>query len=300
MAVGPFPPRGHAAHARPGPGALTRGASGVFGGRPDDLVAQLRPDLVDQRAEVGRRADLEPARTAQVHRERLLDAARPRRQQRDAVAQENGLLDRVRDVDHRLPELGPDAEDLLLHDRARLCVERGERLIHQEHLGIVGERAGDADPLLHAPGELVRIRLGEPAEATSAKISRARLPFRPRHAAVLGPNATLSTRCATAGAHAPGTPWRSARSGMLRMIDACRSTRARGRRTREATSTSRSRSAPRGRGTRRTRRRARSGRARGRAAVPAEGDAHLAELDLGSTRGCWHGPFLPQSGRGRN
>jgi hypothetical protein len=36
-------------------------------------------------------------------------------------------------------------------------VERGDRLVEHDHLGLEGERAGDADPLPLAAGELVRI-----------------------------------------------------------------------------------------------------------------------------------------------
>ena len=35
--------------------------------------------------------------------------------------------------------------------------ERTERLVEQQHVGIEGERAGKADPLLHAAGQYVRI-----------------------------------------------------------------------------------------------------------------------------------------------
>ena len=47
-------------------------------------------------------------------------------------------------------------QQLGLHGLARLRVERAERLVHQQHLGIDGERAGDADALLHAAGKLMR------------------------------------------------------------------------------------------------------------------------------------------------
>ena len=49
-------------------------------------------------------------------------------------------------------------------DFARLRVERAERLVHQQHRGIDGERARNADALFHAAGELMRaalLRIGE-------------------------------------------------------------------------------------------------------------------------------------------
>ena len=59
----------------------------------------------------------------------------------------------------------PDAQQLDLHQVAGLRVERRERLVHQQHVGIGGERAGEADALLHAAGQLVRemaLEAGEP------------------------------------------------------------------------------------------------------------------------------------------
>ena len=51
--------------------------------------------------------------------------------------------------------------DLLAHPRAQRRVERGERLVEQQHLRAARERAGQRHPLLLAAGELVRQALGE-------------------------------------------------------------------------------------------------------------------------------------------
>src|SRR5262249_60153482 len=40
-------------------------------------------------------------------------------------------------------------------------VERRERLVHQQHRGIVRERPRDGDPLLHPAGQMMRVRLDE-------------------------------------------------------------------------------------------------------------------------------------------
>jgi hypothetical protein len=84
-----------------------------------------------------------------------LDATRARRHHRDAVGHENRFIDVVRDEEHRLPVGFPDAEQELLHQRACLVVKRAERLVEQQDLGIVGERAGQGGSLLHAAGELL-------------------------------------------------------------------------------------------------------------------------------------------------
>ena len=48
------------------------------------------------------------------------------------------------------------ADELLLHDDAGLRVERAERLVHQQHLGIEHIGARDGDALLHAARKLMR------------------------------------------------------------------------------------------------------------------------------------------------
>ena len=48
-------------------------------------------------------------------------------------------------------------QQLGLHELARLRIERGERLVHQQDLGIGGERAREVDALLHAARQLGRI-----------------------------------------------------------------------------------------------------------------------------------------------
>ena len=55
----------------------------------------------------------------------------------------------------------PDAQQLVAHGHARLLVERGERLVHQQHRRVLHQAARDRDALLHAAGQLVRIALAE-------------------------------------------------------------------------------------------------------------------------------------------
>ena len=49
-----------------------------------------------------------------------------------------------------LPVARADPLQLALHVGAGVRVERGERLVHQQHLRLVGQHAGDLDALLHA------------------------------------------------------------------------------------------------------------------------------------------------------
>ena len=63
-----------------------------------------------------------------------LDAARARAHDDDAAAEEDRLLDVVGDEQHGLALALPDAEQQFLHQRARLVVERAERLVEQQDL----------------------------------------------------------------------------------------------------------------------------------------------------------------------
>ena len=67
-------------------------------------------------------------------------------------------------------------QQLLLQNFAGLRVERGERLVHQQDRRVDGERADEADALLHAAGELIGIVLLEAGEADQVEIMRARAP----------------------------------------------------------------------------------------------------------------------------
>ena len=90
---------------------------------------------------------------------------------RDAVAEAHRLVEVVGDEDDRLARASLQVEQLVLHLAADQRVERAERLVHQQHVGVGGQRAGEADPLLHAAGQLVRV-----ASPPSRRARRARAP----------------------------------------------------------------------------------------------------------------------------
>jgi hypothetical protein len=56
-------------------------------------------------------------------------------------------------------------QDQVVHDFARLRVERAEGLVHQQNLRPPHQRAGDGDALLHAAGELVGPGVGRGIQA---------------------------------------------------------------------------------------------------------------------------------------
>ena len=82
-------------------------------------------------------------------------------QDRDAVrhGERFGLV--VGHVDHGDAQTLVEVLDLVLHLLAQLLVQRAERLVHQDQLGLEHERARDRDPLLLTARELGRPALPE-------------------------------------------------------------------------------------------------------------------------------------------
>ena len=104
----------------------------------------------------------------------MRDASGRGRHDDELGGEEQRFLDAVRDEEEHLLRLPPQLEDQLLDLLARQRIERAERLVHQHHLGIARERAGEAHPLLHAAGELVdrmvaRTSRGRPGAACPAR-----------------------------------------------------------------------------------------------------------------------------------
>jgi hypothetical protein len=90
----------------------------------------------------------------------------------------------VRDVDERDREILLQALQEELHLLAQLQVERAERLVEEQHLGPVDERAGERHPLALAAGELPGLALADVGKPHPAEyLVHACLPLLARHAA---------------------------------------------------------------------------------------------------------------------
>src|SRR5260370_14271454 len=76
----------------------------------------------------------------------------------------------MRDKDDSHLGAPPQRVQLLLHLLARQRVERAERLVHQQDLGVVDERTNYREALLHAAGELIGVTVAEIPEANKTKI----------------------------------------------------------------------------------------------------------------------------------
>ena len=77
-------------------------------------------------------------------------------QRDDPVGEQQRFIDVVRHHHHGLALAAPQRFDLVLQPRARERVQRAQRLIEQQDLGIRRQRARNRDALAHAAGELRR------------------------------------------------------------------------------------------------------------------------------------------------
>ena len=88
----------------------------------------------------------------------------------------------MRDVDERDADLLLDLLQLDLHLLPELEVERAERFVEEQHLGLVDHRPGQSDPLALAAGQLVWPPVAEGGQTHHGESPlHSLLPGRPRH-----------------------------------------------------------------------------------------------------------------------
>src|SRR5712691_7396600 len=130
------------------------------------LVPQVVPDLLVDLHEAGLETDLgDVARTLKIDLVVALDRARPGSDDEYPVAQGDRLLEVVGHEHDGRRACRPQAEELVLHQRARLHVEGGERLVHQEDARAVDQALRERHPLAHPARELVRIPVLETGQS---------------------------------------------------------------------------------------------------------------------------------------
>ena len=94
----------------------------------------------------------------------------------DAVGEEDGFFDVVRDHECRGVGGLQDVHQELLHGPSGLCIEGSEGFVHEQYRRLVGQRPCDRDPLLHAAGKLDREGMAEAAETDQFDEVRGPLP----------------------------------------------------------------------------------------------------------------------------
>ena len=92
----------------------------------------------------------------------MLDPAGPHH--RDAGGEGHRFDLVVRDIDDGRGQALVQALQLDPHLDAQLGIEIGQRLVEQEHLGLLHQRASDRDPLALAAGELRRLAIEHAAD----------------------------------------------------------------------------------------------------------------------------------------
>ena len=149
---------------------------------PSSTTSRASLDL--DAAEAGEQAGGQPragARDDLAQRAGLDDAAGV--EQRDRVAHAAHDVHLVRDQQDGQPELGVDAPQQLEHRVRGLGVQRGGRLVGQQHRRLGGQRAGDPDALLLAAGELRGVGAGAVREPDEVEqLERAPAPLGPARA----------------------------------------------------------------------------------------------------------------------
>ena len=105
------------------------------------------------------------ARARQRDRDGFEDAAGPRAHDVDLVGQVDRLLDVVGDEHHGLLEVAPELHQPFLHLQLGLRIERAERLVEQDHVGVEQQRAQQRRALAHAARQRVGIEMLEAGEA---------------------------------------------------------------------------------------------------------------------------------------
>src|SRR5215467_306553 len=98
------------------------------------------------------------------------DLARPPRQHDDPLRHAYRLADVVGNEDHGLALAAQDFADLVGERETRLRIERRERLVEKDHVGLRGERARQRNALAHATRKLARQMVQELAEAIAGQI----------------------------------------------------------------------------------------------------------------------------------
>jgi hypothetical protein len=123
-------------------------------------MQQLR-EMVRDRGKAGM---LSTAGAREIHADGFRDTPRTRGHYDNIVGEYDGLPDIMGYQENGLSCLSPNLQDLLLYRQPRQRIERAERFVHQQNIGLDCKRARDFDALTHTAGQFMRIAIGEVAE----------------------------------------------------------------------------------------------------------------------------------------
>ena len=156
---------------------------------------------------------------------RALSTTRPSPHHGDAVADLRRDAQIVGDEQHREAQPAADVGEQLQHLRLHRDVERRDRLVGDQQLGLHRQRAGDADALALAARELVRVAVRAP-RGRARPAPSARAPARSRLGArrpwFIGPRRSRRRPSGAGRARGRGPGRRSARAGAAARSGAAR------------------------------------------------------------------------------
>src|SRR5262245_10861333 len=163
----------------------------------EHLALERRPDLAVEIVERALDLDLGDVTRSRQGDLPIADDARggPRRHDHHAVGERDRLLEIMGDEQHRLAIGAPQIQQQVAHDLPRLRIERAERLVHQQYLGVADEHLHEAHALPLAARQHVRIARAELGEADAGEPSlRALARRRARDAGGLEPDRDVLQR----------------------------------------------------------------------------------------------------------
>src|ERR1700732_906090 len=112
---------------------------------PSRRLADMAPDPVAQASERVAAQHLEGARARQRDVQPVHDPAGTRRHHHHLVREIDGFGQAMGHEDDGFAGRSPDSQQFVAHGHAGLLVERGERLVHQQHRRILHQAARDRD-----------------------------------------------------------------------------------------------------------------------------------------------------------
>src|SRR5262245_15867847 len=126
--------------SRASPRGWTSSAAAMASDLPAQLVGHARGERGDARI-------LDAARAGELDVEVRGEPSRTAGEEHDAIAEPRRLAHVVRDEHDGEPGLAPDVLELVVQQVARDRVERAERLVHEEDVGVLCKGAGEGDAL---------------------------------------------------------------------------------------------------------------------------------------------------------
>src|SRR6266576_4651098 len=126
------------------------------------LVAELTPDRLVELGESRLETDLRDVPGPwQGDLVGALHRSRSGGEDDDAIGERDRFLEVVGDEDHRCRRRGPERQELVLHQRPRLHVERRERFVHEQNARTVDQALRETDAFAHTARKLMRVAILE-------------------------------------------------------------------------------------------------------------------------------------------